>query len=70
MVFNLRFDKKMQGVVGSSDRDSGGGGHCSADNSSHTAAPLMKLITDLRYLVIDVFESDRGSLAATVSNIA
>lgn len=30
----------------------------------------MKLITDLRYMVIDVFESDRGSLVATVSNIA
>lgn len=51
--------------MGSSDRDSGGGGHWSADNSSHTA-PLMKLITDLRYMVIDVFESDRGSLVAAI----
>ena len=48
-----------------SDRDSGGGGYCSADNSSHTA-PLMKLITDLRYMVIDVFESGRGSLVAAI----
>ena len=30
----------------------------------------MKLITDLRYLVIDVFESDRGSLVAAIIFLA
>ncbi|MDE0432493.1 MAG: hypothetical protein OXH92_00665 [Bryobacterales bacterium] len=30
----------------------------------------MKLITDLRYMVIDVFESDRGSLVAAIILLA
>ena len=30
----------------------------------------MKLITDLRYMVIDVFESDRGSLVAAIIFLA